>query len=530
MSVGRRTLVALLLALGTSVVFLPALANDFVAMDDSTYVTANPMVRQGPTAEGFRWSLTANVAGNWHPLTLWSHMLDAGWYGPRALGHHLTSVLLHAANAALLFLVLVELTGAAGRAAAVAAVWAWHPLRVESVAWIAERKDVLSGLFFLLTLLAYARFARRGSRAAYAAALGALALGLMAKPMLVTTPCVLLLLDVWPLGRLRLGDRGLLWRRVREKLPFFALSAASVWATLHFQSAAMASAARFPMVARIANAIIACGEYLRATVWPSGLAAMYPLPDTLDGARLVVAIALLAAVSAWAWRRRAGEAYGLVGWCWFLGMLVPVLGIFQVGSQAWADRYSYLPSIGLLIAIVWPIVDVADRAVRKVSGLRASVLLGALLALTLAGEAAATRRQIATWHDDLTLWRRAVAVTQENYVAEVNLGAAEMAARHLGPALEHFQRATRLAPESMEARAGYGDTLRLAGQPAAAAAELREAVRLRPADPRPHLSLALALVDAGDRAGAVAELRQALTLDPGFRPAADLLLRLEGTR
>ncbi len=529
MSVGRRTLVALLLALGTSVVFLPALANDFVAMDDSAYVTANPMVRQGLTAEGFRWSLTANVAGNWHPLTLWSHMLDAGWYGPRALGHHLTSVLLHAADAVLLFLVLAELTGAAARAAALAAIWAWHPLRVESVAWIAERKDVLSGLFFLLTLLAYARFARRGSRVAYAAALGALALGLMAKPMLVTTPCVLLLLDLWPLGRLHFGDRGELRRRVREKLPFFALSAASIWATLHFQSAAMASAARFPMVARIANAILACGEYLRATVWPSGLAAMYPLPENLDGVRLLVAIALLAAVSAWAWRRRLGDAYELVGWCWFLGMLVPVLGLFQVGAQAWADRYSYLPSIGLLIVIVWFTVAAVRRAVRKVSGVRASVLLGALLALTLAGEVTATRRQIATWHDDLTLWRRALAVTRENYFAEVNLAAAEMAAGHLAPALEHFRRAARLAPESMEARAGYGDALRLAGQPAAAATELREALRLRPADPRPRLSLALALVDLGDRAGAVAELRQALALDPQFGPAAALLRRL-GTR
>ena len=528
MSVGHRAVLALLLALVTLAVFLPALANGFLTFDDHLYITDNAMVRQGLHADTARWALTARTAGHWQPVTLWSHLLDVRLFGLDPRGHHLTSVVLHAVNAGLLFWLFAALTAAPWRALALAALWAIHPLRVESVVWAAERKDVLCATFFLLALIAYTRWAKSGSRGAYVAALGLFALGLMAKAMLVTLPCVLLLVDLWPLDRLRLWDLPrrdavrLAVRRLVEKLPFFALSAVSSAVTLAVQWQFHAPERHFPFWARAANACLAYAQYLRLLVWPRNLAVLYPLPAHLPWAAFGLAVVVLVAVSVLAWKARRRAPYVLVGWCWYLGMLVPVNGVLdQGGAQSLADRYSYLPSIGLVAAAVWAIADWARTAPRR----RAAV--AGLCVLALAGSAAATRRQIAFWHDDRTLWQRAVDVTGPNYVGEINLAAALVKAGDVRNGAVHYAAAARIAPESAEAWGGFGEALRAAGRPREAVASLRQAVALAPNDPRVHASLAHALLDAGDPPGALAELRVAVGLAPEDRDLAGLLARLE---
>jgi len=525
---GRRAVVALLLALVTLAVFLPAVENGFVAVDDTAYVTANPVVQRGLTAEGLRWSLTASVSGHWHPVTLWSHMLDVTLFGPNPRGHHLTSVLLHALNAALVLLVLHALTGAAARSAALAALWALHPLRVESVAWVAERKDVLSGLFFLLTVLAYVRWTRSRRPATYLLCLLLFAAGLMAKSMLVTLPAVLLLLDAWPLARFGgTPFRRVMVERLREKAPHFGLALLFSLATVHFQGAALATPTSFSIAGRFANAVLGAAQYLRASVWPSGLAAMYPIPEVVPWGALAISALVLGAASWLAWRRRSAAPYLLVGWCWFLGVLFPILGLLQAGPQAWADRFSYLPALGLLLAIVW---GVADGVSAVLAPRPAAWLLAGALLLALAGETVATRRQIPVWRNDVSLWRHALAVTRENYFAEVNLGAGWLLAGQPAAALQHFREATRLAPQALEAQAGYGEALRQIGDFAAAVEALRRAVALRPEDARVHESLAHALLDSGDRAAAIEELRRAAALAPGDLELEALLRRIESGR
>ena len=420
---------------------------------------------------------------------------------------------------------LFRLTATLWQPAALAALWALHPLRVESVAWVAERKDLLAGLFFLLALLAYERWSRDRSHAAYMLVISAMALGLMAKPMLVTLPFVLLLLDFWPLGRARAaGGR---WMAVQplliEKLPLFALSAVSSWITLHYQEAALVSGAHLSLWGRLANTVLAPVQYIRLTLWPSGLAVLYPLPDDLPIGATLIAVLLLAMVSLLAFRWRRTAPFLAVGWLWFLGMLVPVVGVVQVGAQAWADRYTYLPGIGLLVMLVWGATALVEKLPRR---LRVPLAAG-VTAVLLAGCAVATRRQIGYWHDDAALWRRAVAVTGDNYVAELNLALDLARAGERDSALEHFQRAQRIAPESMEVQAGFGAALSEWGRPAEALPHFREAIRLRPSDPRPRVDLARALIALGDRAQAIEELRRALEVDPTLPGVADALRRLE---
>ncbi|MEO8503144.1 MAG: tetratricopeptide repeat protein [Acidobacteriota bacterium] len=521
----NRRLIALILVLATVAVFLPSLDNGFVGYDDGLYVTQNAEVQRGLTGDGIAWALTAKVAGNWHPLTLWSHLLDCTLFGLNPRGHHLTNLLLHAANTVLLFLLFFRLTATLWRSAALAALWALHPLRVESVAWVAERKDVLAGLFFLLALLGYERWSRDRSRTAYLLVIGAMALGLMAKPMLVTLPGVLLLLDFWPLGRTRSGAGW--WIALKplliEKLPLFALSAASSWITLRYQEAALVSGMNLSLWGRLANLVLAPAQYIRVTLWPSGLAVLYPLPDDLPIGKTLLAVLVLATVSVLAFHWRRTAPFLGVGWLWFLGMLVPVVGVVQVGAQAWADRYTYLPGIGLLVMLVWSATALVEKLPRR---LRVPLAAG-LTTVLLAGCAVATRRQIAYWHDDTALWRRAVAVTGENYVAELNLALELVHDGDRASALEHFERAQRIAPESMEVQAGFGAALGEWGRPAEAVPHFRAAIRLRPGDPRPRVDLARALIGLGDRRQAIEELRRALEVDPTLPGVAEALRRLE---
>lgn len=397
---------------------------------------------QGITRAGLAWAMTAKVASNWHPLTLVSHMLDGQLYGLDPAGHHATSLLLHLANVLLLFEVLRRMTGAAGRSAAVAALFAVHPTHVESVAWIAERKDVLSALFWILAMGAWARYARRPSIGRYGLVVLLMILGLMAKPMVVTLPFALLLLDVWPLDRLPLG-----WRHLAiEKLPLLALSAASSAITIQYQEASLAPLGAVPWSLRAANALVSYVAYLGKLFWPTHLSVFYPISLAIPAWKVLGAALLLIAITAFAvWRARR-EPWLLTGWLWFLGTLVPVIGLVQVGRQAMADRYTYIPSIGLFLAIVWTMAELLKEH---------RALLAATAGVVILALAAITRVQIGYWADSATLFRHALAATDDgNYLAHIGLGKALLGEKDCAGAAAQFQAVLARYPYMGEARAG----------------------------------------------------------------------------
>jgi protein O-mannosyl-transferase len=399
--------VSLLLVLLTVAAFAGVWQNGFVEVDDDEYVYTNAEVLSGLSLHGVCWAFTTFHAGNWHPLTWLSLQLDAELFGLNPAGYHITNLLLHCGSAVLLFLALWRLTGALGRAAVVAAFFAVHPLRVESVAWVAERKDILSGLFWMLTLLAYAWYAERPDRTRYLLTLLAFAVGLLAKPMLVTLPCVLVLLDFWPLRRARgLGADGV---DQREKLPFFALAAVTCVLTLLAQEEAQPSLEALPLWTRVLNALVAYVTYLGKMLWPRDLAFPYPHLGTDLPLWKAGAAGLLLALISWAVLRAGRRCpYLAVGWLWYLGTLVPVIGLVQVGGQALADRYTYVPLVGLFLAIAWGLAHwAAGRPARR-------VLLGGATVALLAACVVATQAQVRHWQDTLTLWERAFSVHAED--------------------------------------------------------------------------------------------------------------------
>ncbi len=424
----REGVILAALVAGVLIAFGQCLGHEFLLYDDTLYVTRNDRVRQGLTLDNLRWACTAVVAANWHPLTLLSHMLDCQLFGLSWPGGHLaTNLVFHAANAVLVFLMLRRLTARVWPAALAAALFAWHPLRAESVAWVAERKDVLSTFFWCLALWAYGRYAERPSIIRYALVAIPFALGLASKAMVVTLPCVLLLLDFWPLERVGRSDfqGGAGWSKLRriigEKLPLFALSAAAslvtVWAQ---QSVGMVrSVALLSLPMRAMNALVSYVAYLGGTIWPANLAALYPLPDRqLEPLWVAAAAITILAISAAAvgWRRR--RPYWFVGWFWYLGTLVPVIGLVQVGDQAMADRYTYIPSIGLCIAVAWGLADWSNVPLwrRYAASVGAACVLLALLIVT--------HRQVSLWRDTITLFRHTLALTGSNHTAHFTLGTA----------------------------------------------------------------------------------------------------------
>ena len=395
------------LAVAVVLVFSGALRCGFVDYDDPAYIVSNAEIQHGLTARSLWWALSTGAASNWHPLTWLSHILDAAIYGLKPAGHHLTSLLLHAANSVLLLLLLRRMTGALWRSAFVAALFALHPLRVESVVWVSERKDVLSGLFWLLAVWAYVRHVEEirvgeaGRKGLYALAVALFALGLMAKPMLVTLPFVLLLLDWWPLGRRPEGLKQLL----TEKIPFFALAAASSVATYLVQQHGGAVSHGLPLGGRLANAVISYPRYLGKMFWPVDLSVLYPHPGRWPGGEVAAAgifLVLTTGLAVWGARRRP---YLAVGWFWFLGMLAPVIGVVQVGLQSMADRYSYLSLTGVLIMVAWGANDLlgGDRIGRWTLGILGGAAVAACVVLT--------PRQVGYWKDSETLFRHAVQVT-----------------------------------------------------------------------------------------------------------------------
>jgi tetratricopeptide (TPR) repeat protein len=522
--------VAALLALTTTLAYGGAIRNDFVNYDDPQYVVDNPYVRRGLSREGFIWAWTTTLGANWNPLTWLSLQLDAQLGNMAPAAFHLTNVAIHVANSLLIFAALRLLTVACWRSAAVAALFALHPLHVESVAWVTERKDVLSTLFGFAALLAYGWYARRPAALRYFVVAVALALSLLAKPMLVTLPCLFLLLDYWPLGRCARNASGLggelkeeeggkrLPKLVWEKVPLFFLSAAACLVTMRAQTGAGAVEGFeiLPLKARAANALVACITYLRKTVWPNDLAVLYPHPrDQLPTWQVVACGAMVAGITAVAVGERRRRPYIVVGWLWFVGTLVPVSGLVQVGGQALADRYTYVPLIGIFIAAVWRAAEWSSpRRTQTAVWVGAVTLLAVLIALT--------RLQVEVWRNSVTLWRHTLAVTRDNAVAHLNLGQA-LEGVDLAAAMEHYREAIRIRPDDPEGYVNLGAALQKQGRLPAALDTFHSAVARFPFDAKARLNLAQALEKQGDMEGAGAEFHEAVERTPRLaRPHFEL--------
>lgn len=504
----RNPIVCLLLAVVTLALYNPVNRHPFANYDDDRYVVNNPHVRQGLTADSFTWALTATEQANWHPLTWMSHALDCSLFRLNPAGHHFTSILLHVVNVILLFLLLMWATGRLGPSLFVAALFALHPINVESVAWVAERKNVLCSMFFFVTLWAYGWYARKPDWKRYLAVAALFAAGLASKPMVITLPFVLLLLDYWPLARVREANGEVsqtlpVFPRSRlalEKLPLLALSAASAVITMQAQQAggAVRTTAEVSFGARIATAIWAYAMYLWKMVWPARLAPLYPHPgDSLAAWQVLVAAAVLMAISVAVWRLRA-RRYLLAGWLWFLGTLVPVIGLVQVGEAAMADRYAYIPLIGIFVMIAF---GAADWAEQKKFGWRAALPAAAILvALALA-----THRQIGYWQSNYDLWSHTLAVTENNFVAENNLGGALILDRKEEEAHAHFEAAARINPRDPMSRSNLGIYFQKHGQMDEAVAQYEAAIELT-SDPG---LLAQAYANLGSAERAMGEDEQA---------------------
>jgi protein O-mannosyl-transferase len=541
-------------------VYVPALWNGFVEFDDPDYVYRNPVVKDGLSAKGVAYAFTSIELANWFPLTLLSHQADVSLYGLKPAGHHLTNLLFHAVNAALLLSVLAAATRAFWPSFAVALLFAVHPLHVESVAWVAERKDMLGMFFALLTMRCYVAYATGTRRSlAYVGAVSLFAAALMSKPMPVTLPFVLLLFDAWPLNRVAYGEglvRGVS-KLLVEKIPFFALTAASIAVTLYVQSRGGATTTLdVALIDRLANAAQSYWLYIGDAIWPAGLSPIYPHPrGDVSVVHGVLGAFALAAVSVVALLLCKRLGYIATGWFMFIGILVPMIGIVQVGYQARADRYMHFPIVGLFIIAVWLAWSWAGKNKSR------RRILAAVLVLAAIGYGSVTVRQIGFWKDSETLFHRALAVTEDNYFAHEELGAlryregrleeaeyhyreslrlgpeaaalhANLAAitRNLGrpqDALTHAQRAVELAPDESAAHGNLGWVLRDLDQTQASAEAFARAIELDETNTGPHYGLALLLASTGQTVEAMQFARNAVRLDPDHEGAQQLLTQLE---
>jgi tetratricopeptide (TPR) repeat protein len=534
----RSLLIGGLLTGATLAVYAQAVGFDFVKIDDGLYVTQNEVVQRGLTSRGVRWALTTGYGTSWTPLTWLSLMLDFELYGLDAAGYHATNVALHLLNALLLFAVFQSMTREPWPSAFVAALFALHPLHVESVAWVAERKDVLSTFFGLLSMAAYVRYARNGGRGAYLATAALLALGLMAKPMLVTLPLVFLLLDYWPLDRLRpaagreaaegperarpAAGPASIGVLLAEKAPLLALAALSGLATwvVQVSGGAVASAGSLPLTLRASNAVVAYARYLGKAIWPSDLSYFYPYPvpawggAPLTGAQVAGALGLLVAISIGVvWSRRR---YAVVGWLWYLGTLVPVIGLIQVGRQAMADRYTYLPLIGLFVIVAWSGSELAAR-LRQRPALRIAVGLVAVTVLVAC--AGRSWWQARLWRGSEPLFQRALALNPRDATTNFHLGTLLADRGETEEAIRHYRQALATHPRYADAHAALGIALQQEGRLDAAIARYREALAIEPDRVNTHFRLGNALRLRGDLDEAIAHYRRALELRPDFAEA-----------
>jgi Tfp pilus assembly protein PilF len=531
---GREGIICFFLLLATLVVFSPVYHHDFVHLDDDLYITDNPNVQQGLSGESIKWAFTSTHAGLWLPLTWLSLMLDFELFGLKAGGYHLSNLFFHLSNTILFFLLFKRMTGALWRSAFVAALFALHPLRVESVAWAVERKDVLSTLFFLLSIYIYVRYTEHGRLLAYISALLLFSLSLMAKPMLVTLPCLLLLLDYWPLGRLSLGESGpdhyqktiaiqsspktvIIARLLIEKIPFFLLSLIFSIVTLLAQRrfGALSGLQALPLRARFANALVSYVEYISKMFWPRNLAVFYPYPlETLPLWKVAGAGLLLAGVTALALRAaRRHYRYALTGWLWYLVSLLPAIGLVQAGSQAMADRFTYVPLIGLFWVVSWTVPDLLAnwRPKRLILPLSAGLVLVLLMACT--------RLQVKHWRDSITLFEHALRVTENNTVMQNNLGVVFVEQGRFADAIPHFTKALQIRPKDVKAQINLAVSLAHLGDLQKAIEHYRKALELEPHHAGAHNNLGNVLLIQGRVDEAAVEFSEALKINGDYAEA-----------
>jgi tetratricopeptide (TPR) repeat protein len=530
-------LMAGLLVLVTMALYWPATSHDFVDFDDNMYVLDNTHVTSGLTLANAGWAFRSGYAANWHPVTWLSHMLDCQMFGLKFWGHHLTNVLLHALNAVLVFALLQQMTGATWRSLLVAASFAVHPLRVESVAWVAERKDVLSGFFGLLALWAYvcyvesrtqkagrrnrkltihphvSRFTFHAARL-YALSLFFFALGLMSKPMLVTWPFVMLLLDYWPLRRFELptinSPLSTILRLVTEKIPFFVLAVAASVVTFMVQkhAGAVEAVENLPLGARSGNALISYCRYLGKLFWPTDLAVYYPHPGQWPPGKVLLAGGLVLGLSVLLFVMRRRAPFLLMGWLWFVGTLVPAIGLVQVGSHAMADRYTYIPSLGVLILASWGAYELTRRWHYGVMALSVAGSAAIVLCLAL------TRQQLGHWQDSGTLFRHALAVTENNQIAHKAFGDALDEQGQTEEAIRQYQEALRLKPGYADAHNNLANALLKQGRIDEAIRQFQEALRLKPDHANAHNNLGDALLKKGQIDEAIRQYQEVIRLKP----------------
>jgi tetratricopeptide (TPR) repeat protein len=515
-------LIGLALLIATFAVYAQVRHFEFVNLDDSAYTSGNLLVRRGITTEGLKWALTSQDAANWFPATRISHMLDCQFFGLDSGWHHITNVLIHGLTSLLLFLFLYRATGARWRSALVAFLFAVHPLHVESVAWVAERKDVLSAFFWFLTLWAYVRYTERLSSRRYLLVLLTFCFGLMAKPMIVTLPFVLLLLDFWPLRRLSFQARAEAGGKPRtaaivlEKAPLLALSLAVAFITYLAQhrGGAVKTLTAFPIGLRFENALISCVVYIVQMFWPARLAVIYPYPRHIPSWQAALAGLALAGASMIVVRLRRRCPYLAIGWFWYLGTLVPVIGLVQVGVQARADRYTYIPMVGLSIMVAWAVAEAARRP-------KVKPIVAVLMSLACLTCAALAWLQVRHWRNSETLFRHALDVTAENAVAQVNLANYLVnVPGKLPEAVGLWEAALRIDPDSVTAHTGLGNALaRIPGRLQESFPQFQAALRLAPDWPIPHNELGNALLKAGRLPEAMAQFNAALRLDPDYADA-----------
>jgi tetratricopeptide (TPR) repeat protein len=513
-------LIYTLLALVTLGLYWPVSGFEFINFDDNQYVTANPNVQAGFTIQGILWAFSTHHASNWHPLTWMSHMLDCQFYGLHAGGHHLTSVLFHVVNTLLLFGLLRQMTGALWRSAFVAALFAWHPLHVESVAWVSERKDVLSTFFALLTICSYWLYFKTPNWWRYGLTMLFYICGLMSKPMLVTLPLLLLLLDYWPLERNKSLQKSHdkkakqttlnVWMRlVKEKVPFFILSGVSCCVTYWVQVIQRDQGGRtFGFGYRVANALNSYATYIWKTLWPHNLSVFYPYPHHLPPMQVIGAGMFLIILSALAFHYRRSRPNLIVGWLWFLIALVPVIGLVQVGEQAMADRYTYIPAIGLFVAIAWEIPRLLGTMIyaRQFLGMAAALVLGGCLIVT--------SHQLRYWENSITLFTHAIEVTQNNALAHCNLAVALLVQGKTEAALVHLDEALKITPNFASARNARGELFFKEGRFTEAAADLNTALAVRANFDVAHDNLGKVMLAMGKPIEAESQFRTAVRCDP----------------
>jgi tetratricopeptide (TPR) repeat protein len=521
--------VCLFLAAITLAVFGQTVHHGFVDYDDNRYVYENALVAKGLTLNGIAQAFTHGNYDNWNPLTAISHMLDCQFYGLSPGGHHLTNILLHTATAILLFLVLRRMTGFLWRSAFVAAVFAIHPLRVESVAWVAERKDVLSGLFFMLTIGAYVRYVHHSWQLSrYLTVVVLFALGLMSKPMLVTLPFVLLLLDYWPLNRFNRpalaaegagpvdgpGHFSVPLQLIIEKIPLLVLSVPLCVATVLVDRTGIGSVETFPLHLRIGNALISYATYICQMFYPARLATLYSYPTQgVPVWKIIMAVLVLASISAGVFFWRRTRPYLLVGWLWYLGMLVPVIGVVQVGAQARADRYTYLPQIGLYMLLTWAAADLCAgwRHRRMVLGGLSTVILAALMFCA--------HTQVSYWRNSETLWTHTLACTSDNFIGQNNLGNALLRRGRMDEAIAHYRKALQIKSDYGDANFDLGDALLQKGSVDEAIPQFQKALQIIPDYAEAHFDLGNALLQKGSVDEAIAHFQRALQIKPDYAEA-----------